>query len=734
MPKISIIIPAYNHAQELAATLESLREQTEQDFEVIVVDDGSTDGTADLFSAHTPLFPYTFIRFEENRGAPAARNEGFRNSSGEFVMFLDADAILIPAALQKMAQALETHSDVSFVYPSFHWGNRLFRGRIFDPEALKDGNYIHTSALIRREAFTGFDEALKKFQDWDLFLSMSKQGSVGLWIDEPLYRITPRKQGMSQWLPAFMYRLPWFVISWQPRTIRRYREAEARIKSKYNFPGAERENVSIPWLLLIVLYELATFAIFTPALRDGLALAGAVIMFFIAWKRPVFALSLMSIEYIIGGKGRGLALGANDVNDGGLALRILLFIGFFAGWLIHAYQSGRLGSWRKFFSERWALIILALVLVVALAIGAVRQNPFLIVDANAWGVLLLAWPIWELATAYPKKFRTYLSSAVLTALAWLSLKTFVLFYIFSHDFDALRQILYYWIRRAGVGEITSLQVNGGASRLFFQSHVYVLLASVALLPSLLRERVSRLRLLGLTGLLAVLLITLSRSFWLSLTATAIFLIIYVLRRKERSLRSKFIRLGRLFSRSFVATLCAVLIVLGSLWIPIRFLGGVNLVDLLFSRAATTEAAAMSRWSMLPILWDKITASPIFGHGFGSTVTYVSSDPRIVAATGGLYTTYAFEWGWLDLWIKLGLPGLIVMLWLLLDIARHLLRSGANWELRLGLSLSVLALALVHIFTPYLNHPLGLFYLMMLDAWAASTDETQYAMLSQTQKS
>ena len=241
MAMISVVIPVYNHAKELVACLASLERQTFQDFEVIIVDDGSVPAvvlspTKDLTRSeilHSVQNDTRLLRLPENKGAPAARNEGFRRSKGEFVIFLDADAVLEPRALARLKQALDEHPDAAFAYPSFRFGMKLFRGREFDVEALRRQNYIHTSALIRREAFPGFDESLKKFQDWDLFLTMAEQGKKGVWVDEMLLSFTPRRDGISQWLPAFVHKMPWPILGWMPREIRRYREAEAIIRKKH---------------------------------------------------------------------------------------------------------------------------------------------------------------------------------------------------------------------------------------------------------------------------------------------------------------------------------------------------------------------------------------------------------------------------------------------------------------------------------------------------------------------
>lgn len=203
-PKISIIIPTYNCAQIIDKCLESVFGQTFKDFEVIVVDDGSKD---DLDSVIKPWLEKIKYIKQENQGAPIARNNGFAESIGEYVIFLDADIITKPSMLAKLLRKLEENPSASYAYASFMWGWKKFKLWPFDGEKLKQMPYIQTSALIRREHFPGFDPKLKKFQDWDLWLTMLHQGHVGIWVDEVLFKVASSGT-MSSWLPSFVYKLP----------------------------------------------------------------------------------------------------------------------------------------------------------------------------------------------------------------------------------------------------------------------------------------------------------------------------------------------------------------------------------------------------------------------------------------------------------------------------------------------------------------------------------------------
>ncbi len=205
MSKISIIIPVYNHARELPRALQSIFNQTFKDLEVIVVDDGSTD---DLSSALAGFQDRIKVISQENRGAAAARNAGARLAGGEYIIFWDADVVAQPAMLQKMARILEERPETSFVYCSFKFGWKKFNCGPFDQAKLKKINYITTTTLLRRRDFPGFDASLKKFQDWDLWLTMTEQGKGGYWVPEVLFTAKPRRGGMSAWLPSFLYWLP----------------------------------------------------------------------------------------------------------------------------------------------------------------------------------------------------------------------------------------------------------------------------------------------------------------------------------------------------------------------------------------------------------------------------------------------------------------------------------------------------------------------------------------------
>ena len=229
---ISIIVPIHNNEKTLPLCLESIFNQTVKPTEIILVDDGSADNSLEVLKQITNKESELRIKIveQQNKGAPAARNNGFDESRGEFILFLDADVIMEPEMLEKMLEALRANPENSYAYCSFKLGRHKMIAQKFDAQKLKEVNYISTMSLIRRAHFPRFDESLKKFQDWDLWLTMLEKGHTGVAIEEILFKAIPNKQGMSHWLPKFAYKLPFF----KPKSVKEYEKRREIIRKKHN--------------------------------------------------------------------------------------------------------------------------------------------------------------------------------------------------------------------------------------------------------------------------------------------------------------------------------------------------------------------------------------------------------------------------------------------------------------------------------------------------------------------
>ncbi len=226
MAEISVVIPAYNAAKTLGSCLKSLFNQTFKDIEVIIVNDGSTDDTTKILEKFKDKIK---IINQKNQGAATARNRGAKEAYAPFIIFCDADVVMKPKMLEIMYQTLKNHRGVSYVYSSFKFGWKTFKLLPFSAPKLQQMPYVHTTSLIRYEHFPSFDPSLKKFQDWDLWLTMLEQDHIGHFIPQVLFTVKPGGS-MSKWLPKFVYDIPW---PWKFKRLEVYRQAERIIKEKH---------------------------------------------------------------------------------------------------------------------------------------------------------------------------------------------------------------------------------------------------------------------------------------------------------------------------------------------------------------------------------------------------------------------------------------------------------------------------------------------------------------------
>jgi len=187
--KISVIIPAYNAARYIAKAIESCLSQTYAPHEIIVVDDASTDGTAEI--AESFPAPVHVIRLAENMGVSVARNRGVLASTGDWLAFLDADDWFLPQKLEQQRRCALENNQAVLIYTGFRVMNldgSEYDGKLLQPMELfprfRFRCVIHLdTVLLRREAFDavgGFDPALRVTEDWDLWLRLADRYSVAL--------------------------------------------------------------------------------------------------------------------------------------------------------------------------------------------------------------------------------------------------------------------------------------------------------------------------------------------------------------------------------------------------------------------------------------------------------------------------------------------------------------------------------------------------------------------------
>jgi GT2 family glycosyltransferase len=247
----SVVIPAYNAAATLGEAIGSVLAQTRKDFEVIVIDDGSSDNTAAIAAG----FADQRIRVyrQENAGPSAARNRGIAQAVGEYVSSLDSDDLWLPDYLAEMGRVLEENPQADFAYthawildasdrfrtvPTGAWhrpSTPMLPRDQFIAELLKE--CFVNAPTIRRTALEqvgGYDESISHGEDWELWLRLANSGFEAVRVAGPLtiYRNRPGSHSADQAAmavaPAVVYRT---VLERHPASPQVKALAEARLKA-----------------------------------------------------------------------------------------------------------------------------------------------------------------------------------------------------------------------------------------------------------------------------------------------------------------------------------------------------------------------------------------------------------------------------------------------------------------------------------------------------------------------
>lgn len=199
-PRVSVVIPTYNRSDFLCEAVDSVLAQTFRDFEILIVDDGSTDGTRGVVDEKYGKDSRVHYIYRENSGGPAApRNTGIAKARGDFIALLDHDDLWLPKKLDFQIQALDEHPEASLCF-----SDALVRGKDSEtsyfkmmkfegPPTLKrmlESDYIPSaSAVVKKTCFErlgGFDETIKAADDWDMWIRVLAQYEA-VFVDKPLY-------------------------------------------------------------------------------------------------------------------------------------------------------------------------------------------------------------------------------------------------------------------------------------------------------------------------------------------------------------------------------------------------------------------------------------------------------------------------------------------------------------------------------------------------------------------
>ena len=199
IPTVSVVIPTYNRAHLLSRAVKSVLSQTYQDFEVIIVDDGSNDHTRETIEGFDEK-RIAYIKHPWNKGVSAARNTGVRHAKGKYVALQDSDDEWLPDKLERQIALLEKAKQEAGVVYTGMWRIKDNRKKFIPGRAIKkrEGNIYEIflescfigapTTLIRTECFKSvgmFDEDLCRFSDWEMWIRISEHYEFA-YLDTPL--------------------------------------------------------------------------------------------------------------------------------------------------------------------------------------------------------------------------------------------------------------------------------------------------------------------------------------------------------------------------------------------------------------------------------------------------------------------------------------------------------------------------------------------------------------------
>ncbi len=464
----------------------------------------------------------------------------------------------------------------------------------------------------------------------------------------------------------------------------------------------QKKNCKLNFLLIFLILEILSWISFNfvPLAGIVLVLISLLTIYFVI-KKPIYSLYIPIAELFWGSMGHSF-----DYNI--FSLRLLIFILIFFVWLIRSIVSPNKFEFKNKLFLLWAIVLILVFAAIINGFYSRHTINNIFIDANAYFYLLYL-PIWW--QVYRKKYLKNIVTILLSAAIVTSFKAFWLFHIFSQNYSFIDlDLVYKWVRDTRTGEITPL--GGGLYRIFMQSQIYVLVAWLFLFYRQIKENKFYANFAILILFSTTLLLSMSRSYWLGILVGAVISLFFSYKRIS-------IKLG-----------------LGFLYV---LLGSFMLIQLLFNlpnynnilgintqRLDSSGAAVSSRQQLLGPMLEKIKNKPILGYGFAKEITYNSSDPRIKNESNptGIHTTFSFEWGWLEQYLKLGIFFVITfVIWLIMLYNKLYRLYNDKKYLYYVLTAILSSFIVIHIFSPYLNHPLGLGMIILISIILYKNEES-----------
>ncbi len=754
MKDLRIVIVSWNVGDLLHKCLQSLHEACGNlDWECVVVDNASFDDSAEIARrAANHHGKISLIWNEQNLGFAKACNQGAAGADARYVLFLNPDTICPPSSIHDLVRLADERPQAGILGPKMVYPDGRYQPSVRRFPGVRD----QVATVLKLQHLFPHLPALKRYlaEDFEHDKEQSVDQIMGacflvrrelldkglgfderyfIWMEEVDFCKTAKANGWQVlYLPQVLvvhHAGQSFAKEFHPKRQAYYLTSLKKYFAKWH-PGWRSWLISalapfgmaVVWCvnflrtpvahwsaLAIVLEIVSALTLFHSVANSVFCALLGLVALYLGWKKPWAGLSLLLLELLIGSLGSLLQFG---IWPHTVSLRVVMTLAFLLGWSLHFLKHGKTKELIKTFSARPVYSCLFAVLLFALIRGWLMHNAAVFKDTNAWADWLMLFPVLDIASRYGEKLRRSAVTVIFVGISWLALKTLGLEYLFSHSFSSIAPDAYLWVRRTGIGEVTLMV--GNAYRIFMQSFVYMVAGVIMGASWWLSQdkqdlnhrakKSQRAAWMIMSASAAILAISLSRSFWIGTCAGLVCVI--------GLLWSRHVAWWKKIGGPITAAVAGLLILVCVLAFPLPHVNMASMFDLLGSRTNLEEPAAASRWHLLPILVKKIEEHPILGSGFGATVTYQTLDPRIVKQSGGTYTTYAFEWGWLEHWIKLGILGIPLMLWILFSLGRRVWKLDEPLWLRVGAVSSLVAVATLHLFTPYLNHPLGFAIIFM----------------------
>jgi len=246
MPLVTVVIPAYNRARYIDRTVKSVLQQTYPRVELLVTDDGSTDGTKQILESYASRGQLTLFSHPggANRGQSASLNLALSHANGDYISILDSDDMFVPRKLEELVGYLEAHSEIGLVYSNGYvidrHDNILYEVHSPDHVELNDPNrllmdcyfFLPLNAVVRREIFNRagqFEESFRAAQDHDMALRIAEITRMA-YVREHLFYYRHHDDSISGKRQDIRWRTGFEILK---RARRRYPYRKSTIRKRY---------------------------------------------------------------------------------------------------------------------------------------------------------------------------------------------------------------------------------------------------------------------------------------------------------------------------------------------------------------------------------------------------------------------------------------------------------------------------------------------------------------------